>query len=62
MQGTVEVRFRIGHDGSVAAVEIARSSGHTLLDQASTDTVRRAGPYPLVPGWIRIPLAYRLDQ
>jgi protein TonB len=62
MQGTVEVRFRIGPDGSVDAVEIVRSSGHALLDQASTDTVRRAGPYPLVPGWIRVPLAYRLDQ
>jgi protein TonB len=62
MQGIVEVRFRIGPEGSVEAVEIVRSSGHALLDQASIDTVRRAGPYPRVAGWIRIPLAYRLDQ
>jgi protein TonB len=61
MQGIVEVRFRIGIDGVVAAVEVVRSSGHALLDQDSTDTVRRAAPYPPIPGWIRIPLAYRLD-
>ena len=62
MQGVVEVRFRIGAEGSVEAVEIVRSSGHALLDRVSTDTVRRAGPYPRVAGWIRIPLTYRLDQ
>ncbi len=62
MEGIVEVRFRIALDGSVDAVEIARSSGHSLLDQVSTDMVRRAGPYPHVAGWIRIPLTYRLDQ
>jgi protein TonB len=62
LQGTVLVRFRVGSDGAVTAVEIARSSGHELLDQASADTVRRAAPYPAFPGWIRIPLAYRLDR
>jgi TonB family protein len=62
MQGIVEIRFRIGPEGAVEAVEVARSSGHALLDQVSTDTVRRAGPYPRVAGWIRIPLTYRLDQ
>jgi protein TonB len=60
LQGVVEVRFRIGPDGAVSAVEIVRSSGHVLLDQESADTVRRAAPYPLIPGWIRIPLAYHL--
>jgi len=62
MQGTVEVRFRIGPDGSADAVEIVRSSGHPVLDEASLQTVRRAGPYPVVPGRIRIPLSYRLGQ
>ncbi len=59
MQGTTDVRFRIGPDGVVAAVEIARSSGHALLDEASADAVRRAGPYP-ASGWIRITLTYRV--
>jgi len=62
VQGTVELRFRIAADGSVEAVEIVRSSGSGILDEASQETIRRAGPYPLVRGWIRLPLAYRLDQ
>jgi protein TonB len=62
LQGTAEIRFRIGPDGSVATVEVVRSSGHALLDHESAETVRRAAPFPLLPGWIRIPLAYRLDQ
>jgi protein TonB len=62
MQGTVEVRFRVGPDGRADAVEIVRSSGHRELDEASLQTVRRAGPYPVVPGRIRIPLSYRLDR
>jgi periplasmic protein TonB len=60
IQGTTDVRFRIGPDGVVAAVEIARSSGHALLDEASADAVRRAGPYP-ASGWIRITLTYRVE-
>jgi protein TonB len=62
MQGTVELRFRIAGDGSVEAIEVVRSSGHRLLDEASAQTVRRAGPYPVLAGWIRIPLSYRLDR
>jgi len=62
IQGTVEVRFRIAGDGSVEAIEVVRSSGHRLLDETSTQTVRRAGPFPVLAGWIRIPLSYRLDR
>jgi protein TonB len=62
LQGTVEVRFRILTDGSVDAVEVSRSSGHSVLDEAGVETVRRAAPYPVVSGRIRIPLSYRLDR
>jgi protein TonB len=61
-QGTVDLRFRIAADGSVEAFEILRSSGFRILDEASEQTIRRAAPYPPVSGWIRLPLAYRLDQ
>jgi len=60
-QGTVELRFRIGADGSVASLEIMRSSGFPVLDRASEETIRRAAPYPVVSGWIRLPLSYRLE-
>jgi len=62
MQGTVELRFRIAGDGSVDAIEVVRSSGHRLLDEVSAQTVRRAGPYPVLAGWIRVPLSYSLDR
>jgi protein TonB len=62
VQGTVELRFRIAGDGSVSAFEIVRSSGSALLDAASEEAIRRAAPYPVVPGWIRLPLSWRLDE
>jgi periplasmic protein TonB len=62
LQGTVDLRFRIAADGSVEVVEIVRSSGHPTLDEISIQTIHRAGPYPMLKGWIRIPLSYRLDR
>jgi protein TonB len=62
IQGTVDLRFRIAADGSVEAVQILRSSGSRILDEASEQTIRRAAPYPVVQGWIRLPLSYRLDR
>ncbi len=61
IQGTVELRFRIAADGSVEILEVLRSSGFPLLDEASQQTVRRAAPYPLIRGWVRLPVSYRLD-
>jgi TonB family protein len=61
-QGTVELRFRIAANGTVEAVEVVHSSGHQSLDDSSMQTVHRAGPYPPVSGWVRIPLSYRLER
>jgi len=43
-------------------VEVDRSSGHALLDDAAMKAVRRAGPYPPYGGPIRYPFTYRLDR
>ena len=61
-EGTVWLRFRIAADGSVESVEVDRSSGHALLDDAAIKAVRRAGPYPPYGGPIRYPFTYRLDR
>jgi len=61
-RGTVAVRFRIGLDGAVAAAEVAASSGSSLLDAASLETVRRAAPLPAVPGWLRVRISYGLAE
>jgi protein TonB len=62
LEGRVELRFRIAADGSAESVEILRSSGHPVLDDDLTHTVRRAGPYPLYSGWVRLPFTYRLAE
>jgi protein TonB len=53
LQGTVTVRFTVARNGAVSGIRLARSSGHTLLDQAALDMVHRASPMPKVPDDIR---------
>lgn len=48
--GLARLRFTLGADGSLTAVEIAESSGSGLLDRAALDAVRRAAPFPAPPG------------
>lgn len=62
LQGTAVLRFRIDPEGSPHDVEILRSSGHPELDDVSRETIRRAAPYPVYPGWVRFTLPYRLDR
>ncbi len=62
LEGTVWLRFRIATDGSVEHVEVDRSSGHALLDDAAIQAVRRGGPYPPPGGPIRYPFTYRLER
>jgi protein TonB len=62
IQGTVSVRFRLRPDGQVERVEVIRSSGSRLLDEASLETIRRAAPFPPVRGWVQVPIAYTLAE
>ncbi len=48
-EGTVLVRFAIDGGGNVQSVQLARSSGHTELDEAVLTLVRRASPMPAPP-------------
>lgn len=40
-------------DGTIANVEISQSSGHSVLDNAALQIVRRAAPYPPFPPDVR---------
>ncbi len=60
IEGVVRLRFRLNPSGSVEKVEIIKSSGHTILDSASVNTVYRAVPMPYVGGWVEVPLEYVL--
>jgi periplasmic protein TonB len=48
-QGTVQILFTMQRDGVVTDVQIQESSGHSDLDAAAVDTIRRAQPLPAIP-------------
>jgi periplasmic protein TonB len=49
LEGRVEVRLAIASDGSLARAEVARSSGHALLDDLAVEMLRNAKPHAPVP-------------
>lgn len=48
-QGVVVVTFGVGAGGDAQSPRITRSSGHSVLDNAALQTVRRASPFPPPP-------------
>ncbi len=66
-EGIVRVRFVIDRNGKVISHRIESSSGHTALDLAASELLRRASPMPAIPASmgqsrleIVVPIAYRL--
>lgn len=47
--GQVTLTLRIARDGTLAALDVAASSGNADLDQAAVSAVRRAGRFPAAP-------------
>ncbi len=47
--GITQLVFAMRRDGTVSEVWIRNSSGSQLLDEAATDTIRRAQPLPTIP-------------
>ena len=48
-EGVVTVRFTVLPDGRIRESTIRKSSGHTLLDQATLDLMQRVAPLPKFP-------------
>jgi protein TonB len=59
-EGDVLLRIRIGRGGVPSEIRIARSSGAPLLDAAARRGVVRAAPLPENPGWVEVPVRFRL--
>jgi len=66
-QGTVLLRVRVLQSGSVESVEVVRSSGKKVLDEAAIHTVERwvfapstRGSTP-VDGFATVPIEFKLD-
>jgi protein TonB len=49
ISGVVYLSFRMSRDGSVRNINVVRSSGHVVLDEAAVETIRRAQPLPRIP-------------
>ena len=49
LDGVATVRFIVGADGALIAVELAGSSGNAALDRLALRTVRNAAPFPTPP-------------
>ena len=66
-EGIVRVRFVIDRSGKVLSHRIETSSGHTALDRAASELLRRSSPMPPIPASMNrsrleivVPIAYRL--
>lgn len=66
-QGTVTLRVLVGRDGLPLKVEVDKSSGSSLLDDAARDTVWGWRFKPAYQGgdpiesWVRVPVVFRLE-
>lgn len=49
LYGELQLAATLLPDGHIAAIEILRSSGHAILDQAAQETLRRAAPFAPFP-------------
>ena len=49
LEGVAMVRFSMDRRGRVLYVDLARSSGHAVLDQEAIGLLRRAQPLPAPP-------------
>jgi protein TonB len=67
-QGTVLLRVRVLASGTVEAVEVIKSSGKKLLDDAAIDTVQRWVFAPstrgsaAIDGFATVPIEFKLDS
>lgn len=66
--GVVELRIEVLADGTAGRVELLKSSGHEVLDEAAIASVRRWRFRPATRGgvsevsWIEAPVIFRLER
>ena len=61
LEGEVILLLMLDASGRVQSAEIARSSGHALLDDAALDAARRIGALPGNPRQTLFPVSFRLE-
>jgi cyclohexadienyl dehydratase len=61
LEGTAWLRFEVDRAGAPHGVELARSTGHAVLDRAALRALADAGVLPWVYGRIEVPVRFALD-
>jgi protein TonB len=61
IEGEVILLLTLTDSGQLAGVDIARGSGHALLDQAALDAARRIGSLPGTKRQMLFPVSFRLQ-
>lgn len=61
LEGEVVLLLMLDASGRVQSAEIARSSGHALLDEAALDAARRIGALPGNPRQTLFPVSFHLE-
>lgn len=68
-EGVAVIKFTIGSHGDITDHQLARSSGHEVLDEAAQETLQKVGRFPPLPAaldrshlTIQVPLAFRLNE
>jgi protein TonB len=66
-EGKVVLRVRVLANGRVADASLQKSAGHSVLDEAALDVVKRWTFVPAtqgglaIPGWVTVPLEFQLN-
>jgi protein TonB len=68
IEGTVILEVKVNPNGTVAEMHLFQSSGHSILDKAAMNSVRKwifepgmKGDEP-IPMWVRIPIRFQLEH
>ncbi len=67
-EGHVLLELTIGQDGSIANLQLLKTSPFEALNRSALESIRRAGPYaPLPSSWsrpirVRVPVNFSLDR
>lgn len=61
LEGDVILLLLLDRDGRIQSIELARSSGHALLDQAAISAATRIGSLPGNPAQTLLPVSFRLQ-
>jgi TonB family protein len=54
MEGQPVIAFTLDRRGQLTKVDLAKTSGYQLLDQAALDAVQQGAPYPEIPAPLKM--------